>query len=80
MTENLRTRNEAFENLPGFAYTPNYISALPGYDGMRMHYLDGALQQEIRGCPKAYEIGDAGHFVQEWGEGVARKALNAWSI
>jgi pimeloyl-ACP methyl ester carboxylesterase len=40
MTENLRTRDEAFENLPGYSYTPNYISALPGYDGMRMHYLD----------------------------------------
>jgi hypothetical protein len=38
------------------------------------------LQQEIRGCPKAYELWDAGHFVQEWGEEVARKALNAWKV
>jgi pimeloyl-ACP methyl ester carboxylesterase len=37
-----------------------------------------ALKQEIRGCPEPYELADAGHFVQEWGEEVARKALEAW--
>lgn len=39
----------------------------------------GALQKEIRGCPEPYEIEDAGHFVQEWGKEVARKALEAWN-
>ena len=39
----------------------------------------GALRKEIRGCPEPYELADAGHFVQEWGEEVARKALAAWN-
>jgi haloalkane dehalogenase len=38
-----------------------------------------ALQQEIRGCPEPYEIADGGHFLQEWGDEVARKALEAWN-
>ena len=32
----------------------------------------------IRGCPEPMRIEDAGHFVQEWGEPVARAALEAW--
>jgi haloalkane dehalogenase len=38
-----------------------------------------ALQQEIRGCPEPYEIADGGHFLQEWGVEVARKALETWN-
>ena len=34
-----------------------------------------ALHAAIRGCPPPMEIADAGHFVQEWGEPVARAAL-----
>lgn len=34
-----------------------------------------ALSRIIRGCPPPLEIADAGHFVQEWGEAVARQAL-----
>jgi pimeloyl-ACP methyl ester carboxylesterase len=34
-----------------------------------------ALQQLIRNCPPPLEVGEAGHFVQEWGEDVARAAL-----
>jgi haloalkane dehalogenase/tRNA(adenine34) deaminase len=37
-----------------------------------------ALRRCIRGCPEPYEVADAGHFVQEWGEGVAVKALKAF--
>lgn len=33
------------------------------------------LAGRIRGCPQPMEIADAGHFVQEWGERVARRAL-----
>jgi len=33
------------------------------------------LQRQIRGCPPAMEIADAGHFVQEHGDAVARAAL-----
>ena len=38
------------------------------------------LQKHIKGCPEPLKIADAGHFVQEWGEEVARKALNAFGI
>jgi haloalkane dehalogenase len=34
-----------------------------------------ALRNEIRNCPEPYEHPDAGHFAQEWGEEIARKAL-----
>ena len=33
------------------------------------------LRATIRGCPEAMVISDAGHFVQEWGEPIARAAL-----
>jgi haloalkane dehalogenase len=38
------------------------------------------LQQLIRGCPPAMEIAEAGHFVQEWGEPVARAALARFKL
>ena len=31
------------------------------------------------GCPPPLELAEAGHFVQEWGEGVARAALSRYS-
>ena len=37
-----------------------------------------ALRGDIRGCPEPYEVVEAGHFVQEWGEGIARRALSAF--
>jgi haloalkane dehalogenase len=36
------------------------------------------LRNDIRKCPEPYEIHDAGHFVQEWGEEVATKAVEAF--
>lgn len=36
----LRTPDSRFENLPGWPYTPKYIDDLPGYEGLRMHYVD----------------------------------------
>jgi pimeloyl-ACP methyl ester carboxylesterase len=38
------------------------------------------LRRTIRGCPPALELPEAGHFVQEWGDAVARAALTAWKI
>jgi len=38
------------------------------------------LRSTIRGCPPALELPEAGHFVQEWGEPIARKALAAFGI
>ncbi|HTO99229.1 MAG TPA: haloalkane dehalogenase [Myxococcales bacterium] len=34
-----------------------------------------ALRKIIRGCPPPYEVAEGGHFLQEWGEEVARRAL-----
>ncbi len=34
-----------------------------------------ALRNQIRGCPEPLVVPNAGHFVQEWGEPVARAAL-----
>jgi haloalkane dehalogenase len=36
----LRTSDDRFENLPGFAFAPRYAETLPGSASLRMHYLD----------------------------------------
>jgi pimeloyl-ACP methyl ester carboxylesterase len=36
-----------------------------------------ALRAVIRGCPEPYVHPEAGHFVQEWGDVVAERALQA---
>lgn len=36
------------------------------------------LQTIIRGCPPPIELPEAGHFVQEWGKGVAERAVAAF--
>lgn len=36
----LRTPDQRFESLPGFNYAPRYLEGLPGYEGLRMHYVD----------------------------------------
>lgn len=33
------------------------------------------VRSQIRGCPEPFEVADGGHFLQEWGEQVARAAL-----
>lgn len=38
--EALRTPEENFENLPDWDFEPNYIDTLPGYQGLRLAYLD----------------------------------------
>jgi pimeloyl-ACP methyl ester carboxylesterase len=37
-----------------------------------------ALRKIIRGCPEPYEHPEGGHFLQEWGDDVAREALKRW--
>ena len=39
-----------------------------------------ALRQVIRGCPQPLEMADAGHFVQERGDEVAKRALEAFGL
>jgi len=36
----LRTPEERFADLPGFPFAPHYIDGLPGYDALRVHYVD----------------------------------------
>src|SRR5262249_17053556 len=36
----LRTPEDRFRDLPGFDYAPSYLDDLPGYSGLRTHYLD----------------------------------------
>lgn len=38
----LRTPEERFANLPGFDFAPHYLESLPGYESLRVHYLDEA--------------------------------------
>jgi len=38
------------------------------------------LRKNIKGCPQPFEMADAGHFVQEWGDVVAQKALDAFGL
>ena len=39
-----------------------------------------ALGKIIANCPQPFEIAEAGHFVQEWGGDVAKKALEAFRL
>ena len=36
----LRTPDDRFANLPGYDFAPHYRDDLPGYEGLRVHYLD----------------------------------------
>lgn len=36
----LRTDDSRFAELPGYAFAPHYIDTLPGYEGLRVHYVD----------------------------------------
>lgn len=40
MIKALRTPDERFTNLPGYAFEPHYLDKLSGYEGLRLHYLD----------------------------------------
>ena len=36
----LRTPDERFLDLPNYAFAPHYAQDLPGFEGLRLHYLD----------------------------------------
>ena len=46
----LRTPDECLAALPGYAFAPHYVEHLPGFDGLRMHYLD----EGPRGAPRTF--------------------------
>jgi pimeloyl-ACP methyl ester carboxylesterase len=37
------------------------------------------LRRSIKGCPEPYLVANGGHFLQEWGEGIAAAALRHWN-
>lgn len=39
-----------------------------------------SLQRLIKNCPEPMEIADGGHFVQEWGEPIARAAVDHFGL
>lgn len=38
--EAIRTPDECFEALSDYPFTPHYVDTIPGYEGLRGHYLD----------------------------------------
>jgi haloalkane dehalogenase len=38
-----------------------------------------ALRKNIRNCPEPYVHAQGGHFLQEWGEDIAREVLKKWT-
>ena len=38
------------------------------------------MQSYIRNCPPLMKISEGGHFVQEWGEEIAKAALSHWKM
>ncbi len=52
MLQALRTADERFAGLPGFAFAPHYVEGLPGYESLRVHYLD----EVPRGAPSGRTV------------------------
>jgi haloalkane dehalogenase len=48
--EALRTPEERFANLPDFAYPPQYVEDLPGYEGLRAAYIDTGPRNAQHAC------------------------------
>jgi pimeloyl-ACP methyl ester carboxylesterase len=52
--------------------------------GMQDPVLGPSVMRKLRtmipGCPKPLELAEAGHFVQEWGDIIADKALEAFNL
>ena len=49
-------------------------------DGVLGEPVMDELRGVIRGCPEPMKLSEAGHFVQEYGEPVARSALESFGI
>jgi haloalkane dehalogenase len=48
--EALRTPEQRFANLPDFAYPPQYVDDLPGYEGLRAAYIDTGPRNAQQVC------------------------------
>ncbi len=49
-------------------------------DGVLGEPVMSELQETINGCPEPMKVAEAGHFVQEYGEPVARRALEHFGL
>jgi len=38
------------------------------------------LRSYIKGCPKPFEVKEASHFVQNWGDEIPKKALEHFNL
>ncbi len=56
------------------------LMAIGMQDPVFMPSVMRALQADIRGCEHVLEIGEAGHFVQEWGAAVAHAAVRRFAL
>lgn len=43
-----RTPDSYFSDLPGYPFDPHYVDDLPGYEGLRVHYLDEGSKDSDR--------------------------------
>ena len=43
-----RTPDSYFSDLPGYPFDPHYVDDLPGYEGLRVHYLDDGPKDSDR--------------------------------
>ena len=74
-----RTPEENFPHLKDYSFAPHYVSDLPGYDGLRGHYLDegdadaDALQDEV------FAVGNAHAFdpLRDWFKAIYEVLLGA---
>jgi pimeloyl-ACP methyl ester carboxylesterase len=60
------------------AWTGEAFMAIGAKDPVLGPPVMNALRTIIRGCPQPYVHAEGGHFLQEWGEEVARAALAHW--
>jgi pimeloyl-ACP methyl ester carboxylesterase len=62
------------------SWTGESFMAIGMRDGVLGPPVMKALREQIRGCPEPMEVAEAGHFVQEFGEPIARAALEHFGI
>jgi len=61
-------------------WTGDSFMAVGMRDGVLGEPVMAELRSQIRGCPEPMKVAEAGHFVQEYGEPIARKALEHFGL
>jgi len=54
MIEALRTPDERFSFMPGYPYSPRYVEDLPGYEGLRLAYVDEGGDEGASGAQATF--------------------------